>query len=236
MPSRTRLTMYEELLLLALDDRKGTTGMSAWHGTAMGGAILAELVLAGALRIGTDKKKLVDAEPGFQIDDPLLADCLRLVQGAKRRRKGSDWVLKFSGLKDLRNRAARDLVTKGVLNEETDKVLGLFTRRKFPARDGGPEAELIARISDAVLTDSDRVDARTMIVTVIAQATELLPRAVDKKLLKTRKARLKQLAEGQVATGAAAGAAAEAVAAARAAQAAVMAAMIATTAATAATS
>lgn len=236
MPSRTHLTMYEELLLLALDDRKGTTGMNAWHATAMGGAILAELVLAGALRIGTDKKKLVDAEPGFQVDDPLLADCLRLVQGAKRRKKGSDWVLKFSGLKDLRNRAARGLVTKGVLNEETDKVLGLFTRRKFPARDGGPEAELIARISNAVLTDSDRVDARTMIVTVIAQATELLPRAVDKKLLKTRKARLKQLAEGQVATGAAAGAAAEAVAAARAAQAAVMAAMIATTAATAATS
>lgn len=232
MPARKRLLMHEELLLLALDDRKGTTGMSAWHTTAMAGAIMAELALLGAVRIGTDKKKLVDAEPGFQIDDPLLSDCLRLVQAAKRRKKASDWVLKFSGLKDLQKRVARGLVTRGVLNEETDKVLGLFTRRKYPARDGGPELELIERLREAVLTDTDRVEPRTMVVAVIAQATELLPRAIDKKLLKTRKARLKQLAEGQVAGSVAANATREAVAAAQAAQAAVLAAVVATTAAT----
>lgn len=232
MPARIRLTMHEELLLLALDDRKGTTGMSAWHATAMGGAILAELALMGAVRIGTDKKKLVDAEPGFQVDDPLLSECLRLVQTAKRRKRGADWVQKFAGLKDLKNRVARGLVSRGVLNEEADKVLGLFTRRTFPARDGGPEQELIARLREAVLTDTERVEPRTMIVAVIAQATELLPRAIEKKLLKTRKARLKQLAEGRIAMGAGAAAASEAVAAARAAQAAVLAAVVATTAAT----
>ncbi len=232
MPARARLTMYEELLLLALDDRKGTTGMSAWHATAMGGAILAELALLGAVRIGEDKKKLVDAEPGFTVADPLLAECLQLVRTAKRRRKGSDWVLKFAGLKDLKNRVARGLVARGVLNEETDKVLGLFTRRKYPARDGGPEHELVTRLREAVLTDTDRVEPRTMVVAVIAQATELLPQAIDKKLLKTRKARLKQLAEGEATRGAGAAAAGEAVAAARAAQAAAMAAIIATTTAT----
>ncbi len=232
MPARSRLQMHEELLLLALDDRKGTTGMSAWHTTAMAGAILAELALRGAVHIGEDKKKLVDAEPGFQLDDPLLAECLGLVQTAKRRKRASEWVSKFAGLKDLQKRVARGLVSRGVLNEETDKVLGLFTRRTFPARDGGPEAELIARLREAVLTDTDRVEPRTMVVAVIAQATELLPRAIDKKLLKTRKARLKQLAEGEIATGAGVAAAREAVAAARAAQAAVLAAVVATTAAT----
>lgn len=230
MPARYHLKMYEELLLLALDDRKGTTGMSSWVTTAIGGAVLAELVLLGVLHIGTDKKKLVDAEPGAQVDDPLLSECLKLVQTAKRRKRGSDWALKFAGLKDLKNRVARGLVTKGVLNESGDKVLGLFPRVIFPARDGGPEQALIARLNEAVLTDTDRVEARTMIVAVIAQATSLLEKAVDKKQLKGRKARLKQLAEGQVV----AGAAAEAVAAACAAQAAVVAVLLATTAATSA--
>lgn len=228
MPARTSLTMYEEILLLALDDRKGTTHMSSWHTTAMAGAILAELALLGAITIGTDKKKLVDAAPGALVADPLLAECLEQVRTAKRRKRGADWVLKFAGLKDLRNRVARGLVAKGVLNEDHDKVLGLFTRTIFPERDGGPEQELARRLQEAVLGDGDSVDARTMIVAVVANATSLLERAVDKKQLKGRKARLKQLAAGQLA----AGATAEAVAAAQAAQAAVMIAVMAATAAT----
>lgn len=232
MRTRSTLTMYEEILLLALDDRKGTTGMSSWHTTAMGGAILAELVLMGKLSIGTDKKKLVDADPAAQVDDPLLAECLRLVQTAKRRRRGADWVQKFAGLKDLKNRAARGLVARGILNEASDKVLGIFPRVTFPARDGGPEQELVGRLREAVLTDSDRVEPRTMVVAAVGHATGLLEKAVEKKLLKGRKARLKQLTEAQV-TG---GATAEAVAAVQAVQTAVMVAIIASSAATTASS
>jgi hypothetical protein len=228
MPAKIKLTLYEEILLLALDDRKGTAAMDSGHANAMGGAILAELVLLGALRIATDKKKLVDAEPGMQVDDPLLAECLALVQNAKRRKSAVDWVMKFAGVKDLKNRAARGLVTWGVLNESRDKVLGIFPRAIFPARDPGPEQALIERLRQAVLTDDDRVDERTLVVAVIANATSLLPKAIDKKLLKGRKVRLKQLAEGHL-VGAAT---AEAVQAAQA----VAAAMVAITAATAATS
>ncbi len=230
MSAKISLTLYEEMLLLALDDRKGTTGMSAWHTTAMGGVILAELVLMGKLHIGTDKKKMVDAEPGAQVDDPLLSECLRLVQDAKRRKRGSEWVAKFAGLKDLRNRAARGLVSKGVLNESNDKVLGIFPRTIFPTRDGGPEQALVARLTDAVMGDSDRIDPRTMVVVAVANATALLEKAIPKKDLKGRKARLKQLSEGQLA----AGATGEALQAVQAAQAAVAAALIATTVATSA--
>jgi golgi phosphoprotein 3 len=199
MPAKPKLTMYEELLLLALDDRKGTAGMDTSHLHAMGGAILAELVLLGALRIADDKKKLVDAVPGIRVDDPLLAECRDLVQAAKRRKRAVEWVQKFCGLKDLKNRVARGLVAKGVLNEAQDRVLGIFPRTVFPARDGGPEEALRERLRQAVLGDSDRIDERTLVVTVIAHATALLPKVIDKKLLKTRKARLKQLGEGTLA-------------------------------------
>jgi hypothetical protein len=199
MPAAAKLTMYEELLLLALDDRKGTSAMGGMHTLAMGGAVLAELVLLGAVRIGEDKKQFVDAEPGTQVADPLLAECLALVTTAKKRRRAVEWVQKFSGLKDFNKRVARGLVAKGVLNEEQDLVLGIFPRTVFPARDGGPEQDLIRRLERAVMTDDDRVDERTLVIAIVAQATALLERAVDKKQLKTRKARLKQLAEGHLA-------------------------------------
>lgn len=227
MTAGIKLTLYEEILLLALDDRKGTSAMDSAHANAMGGAILAELALLGALRIAADKKKLVDAEPGRQVDDPLLAECLLLVQNAKRRKSAVDWVMKFASLKDLKNRTARGLVSKGVLNESRDTVLGIFPRTVFPARDAGPEQALIERLRQAVLTDDERVDERTLVVVVIAHATSLLSRAIDKKLLKGRKARLKQLAEGHLAGSATA----EAV---QAAQAAMVAIIAATTAASAA--
>jgi len=231
MPAKPRLTMYEEILLLALDDRKGTAAMESGHANAMGGAILAELMLLGALKIDTvKKKKFVDAEPGAQVDDPLLAECLDLVRTAKRRKTAVDWVFKFAGVKDLKNRVARGLVGKGVLSEEHDKVLGIFPRTKFPERDPGPEQALIERLRQAVLTDADKVDERTLVVAVIANATAMLQRVIGKKELKARKARLKVLAEGQLAGAATA----EAVAAAQAA--ALMAIVAATVATTAATS
>lgn len=199
MATTISLTLYEEVLLLALDDEKGTTAVESGHDLGIGGAMLAELMLLDALRIGVDKKKLVDAVPRARVDDKLLAECLALVTAAKRRRSASDWVQKFAGLKDLKNRVARGLVVKGVLTEDRDRVLGIFPRTIYPARNPGPERAMIVRLERAVLTDTDRVDERTLVIVAIARATDLLKKAIDKKLLKTRKARLKQLAEGQLA-------------------------------------
>lgn len=229
MAARNRLMLHEELLLLALDDSKGTSGVGSQHGIAMGGAILAELVLRRAVRLTTEKKKrFVEIDPGAQVDDALLGECLSLVRQAKRRRQASEWVMKFAGLKNLKKRVAHGLVVRGVLGEEQDRVLGIFPRTVFPERDPGPERDLIERLRRAVLDDTGRVDERTLVVAVIAGATSLLERAVDKKQLKARKERMKQLAEGQ-GVGAAT---AEAIQAAQAAAA--VAVMIATTAATSA--
>jgi len=49
----TKLSMHEQLMLLALRDEKGTLDSRAgMHGYALGGEILAELVLAGRITLG----------------------------------------------------------------------------------------------------------------------------------------------------------------------------------------
>ena len=73
MSAAARLPIYEEILLLALDDDKGTTSLDSTFGTAMGGAMLAELAMLGAITIGKDKKREIKAVRGVRPDDPLLA-------------------------------------------------------------------------------------------------------------------------------------------------------------------
>ncbi|MCP4571307.1 MAG: GPP34 family phosphoprotein [bacterium] len=199
MSTRASLTLYEEILLLALDDDKGTTEMGGMYVNAMGGAILAELVLVGALVAGKTKKDPVTAVKGVTVDDEILAECLAKVLDEKKPKKAVHWVQKFAGLKDLRNRAARGLVQKRVLAEASDKVLGIFPRTIFPENDPGPEQELRARLKRAVFTSTQDVDARTIVVVAMAQATGMLGKIFDKKKLKERKQRLEKLTSGQVA-------------------------------------
>jgi len=199
MKAQDRLPIYEEILLLALDDDKGTTGMGAMFANAMGGAVLAELAMLGALKVGKDKKAPVTAVAKAPVTDPLLAECLALVAAEKKPKKAVHWVTKFAGLKDLKHRTARQLVDKGVLDETSDKVLGIFPRTIYPESDAGPERELRDRLKKAVFTSTSQVEARTIVVVALAQAAGMLPQIFDKKKLKTRKQRLEKLTSGQVA-------------------------------------
>ena len=198
MTAAARLPMYEEILLLALDDDKGTTGLESTFPMAMGGAMLAELAMTGAVRIGKDKKREVTAVRGARIDDPLLAECLARIQDEKKTKKAAHWVQKFSSTKDLKNRAARQLVDKGVLKEDADKVLGIFPRTIYPESDGGPEKELRDRLYWAIFTSAHDIDPRTVVVTSLLHGTNMLPKVFDKKKLKGRKQRLEKLTSGHV--------------------------------------
>lgn len=194
-----KLPLYEEILLLALDDDKGTTPLESMFKTTMGGAILAELVLEGAITIDDDKKRKVHSVPAARVDDPILAECLELIREKDKPKAAGTWVQKFASLKDLRNRAARQLVDKGVLAEDEGTVLKIFKRVIFPERDGGPERDLRDRMEKAIFTYSSEIEPRTIIIVALANTTGMLKQVFDKKRLKEQKQRLEDLTSGQIA-------------------------------------
>ena len=224
------LTLPEEVLLLALDDEKGTAGFGSTHGYALGGAILAELLLRGRVRIdeeGKRKKWVVAVDGVGGTGEPLLDEALARVRSAKRRGSPGTWVQRFSSTRGLQERLARRLCQRGVLRAEEKDVLLFFRRKTWPTMDPAPERALRERVRHAVVSD-DELDARTLVLTALAKAGGLLKAAVDAKTIKGRKARLESITDGQ-----AAGAATqEAVQAAQAA--AMIATMVATTVATSA--
>ena len=199
MPSsRHDLHLHEQLLLLVLRDRKGTVDYRAgFYNLAMGGAMLAELALAGLIRIDEDKKARVDAVPGASRPrDEIMAEGLERVRNSRRRRRASAWVQTFGNLKRLRHRTALGLCRRGILRTTESQILLVFTRKLYPTIDPGPERKLIARLRDAIMGDSE-IDPSIGVLISLAHATGSLRIHFERKELKARKARLKAISAGE---------------------------------------
>jgi len=194
------LHLYEEVMLLALRDEKGTIESGTMYQFAIGGAILAELILDG--KIGIDeRRKRKYAVPGdsARTGDELLDECLGKIRDARRRSQLQGWVAKFAGLSKLKHRVAGSLVRKGILQLEEDLILGLFTRKVYPEINPKPEEEIRDRLRRAIFTDEPDVDPRTVVLLSLAKSGNLLQVAFGRKELKSRKDRIEAIVNGEVA-------------------------------------
>jgi hypothetical protein len=200
MLTKDGLHLYEEIMLLALRDEEGTVASGAMYNYAVGGAILAELLLEQRLRIEEPKKnrKLVTLASRTPVGDELIDECLERIAGAKRRKRPETWVSHFSSIKQLKHRVATRLCQRGILKADEDKILLLFTRKIYPEINPEPERRMIERLRHAIFTDAEGIDPRTMVLVSLASATSILPAVFTKKDLKARKKRIKQVVNGEV--------------------------------------
>ncbi len=198
MNRETPLFLYEEILLLSLREADGTVETGAWYHQALSGAFISELLLEERIRISKDGKKITEVQDSTPLQNPLLDECLKTIAGSEKGKSISHWMNKFSGLKDLKHRAASGLCRRNILRADEDKVLLFFSRTIYPEIDPRPENELKDRMGKVIFSESRDVDARTAVLISLSNQTGLLQKAFDKKSLKERKERLKQIAEGDV--------------------------------------
>jgi hypothetical protein len=186
----------EDLLLLLLDDEKGTA-TSSYVDVALGGAVLLELALAEAVtvreRTSIWSGAKVVATPGAVVDDPVLAAGLATV--AERERSASDLVNRLG--KGVKAVLAERLAARGLLQRQDDKVLGLFPRTRWLAADTAHEVEVRRRLS-AVLVQGVEPDARTGALVALLASVDKAPASVDHEGVPKRdvRRRAKEVAEG----------------------------------------
>jgi len=198
MKTNDSLSLPEEILLLALRDEEGTIEMGSMYTYAIGGAVLAELVMRNRVRLESHgKKRLVALNDPKPIDKPFLDDCLIQVRESRKKRSAQDWVTRFANTKQLKDRLATQLCEQGILRADEDKVLLLFTRRIYPEVDSGPERELVERLHQAISSYSNDLAPRTVALVSLAHHAGLLKNAFDKKDLKDRKRRIEQIINGE---------------------------------------
>jgi len=199
MSTNQQQYLHEEIMLLALKDEGGAIASGTNYRFALAGAVLAELLLSERIAVEERKKKkyavLKDSTP---LGDPVIDECLEKVANSKKNQQLQTWVSRFSGLKDLKNRVARSLVQRGILRADEDKVLLLFTRKVYPEVNPEPERKMIERLREAVFTEAEDIDPRTVVLVSLADSTGLLKVIFDKKDLKAHKKRIEQVVNGDV--------------------------------------
>ncbi|WFE95620.1 GPP34 family phosphoprotein [Micromonospora sp. WMMD987] len=193
------LTLAAELVLLAYDD-EGVNRLGRPHlDYGLSGAVLLELALAGRVEVVDDRLVVTDPTPtGHQVLDAALAE----VAADGRRRRPKDWISRLA--KGLPDRVLAGLVDAGVLRRESDRVLLVFPRTRYPSPTGAePVAETAARqrMVDALLADGP-VEARTAALLGLTRAVGL-DRKLFRELPKERlKARTTEIAAGDWASAA----------------------------------
>jgi len=195
---RDGLYFHEEIMLISLHDQSGTVEFGAWYSQAVGAAVLAELLIAEKIEVEEGKKHLVYLLDDRPMGEPVIDECLAKIANSKRRASASTWIGRFAGLKHLKHRVAQGLCRRGILREDEDKVLLLFSRKIYPEVNPVPERELIDRLHEAIFTDREPIDLRTVVVVSLAKTCDLLKYPFDKKELKARKQRIEQLCNGDL--------------------------------------
>ena len=199
MQNSNKLYLYEAILLLALKDKEGTFfPMSNYH-FALGGALLAELLLRKKISL-TEKWKAKYAEVINMalVGDPIIDECLEMMKKSKRKARIETWVNRFSNLKHLKHRVAEKLCQQGILHAEEDTVLLLFKRKIYPEINPEPERKIISQLKELVFTENENIDPETVILLSIAKSTNLLGTFLTKQELKEKKNRIKQIVNGEV--------------------------------------
>ncbi len=197
MPKRSPLFLYEEIMLLALRDKEGTVA-TQYIGPVIAGAVLAELLFGGRVKVSADRKQIVELSSTAPMGDPVIDECLTTIAASSSRRGLKGWVEKLARFK-LSQKVALQLVERGIVRAEERKVLLIFSRQVYPEISPVPERAIVKRLQSAIFTEMANVTPRTAVLVALADGAGLLARTFGKREVKLRKKRIAAIVAGSVA-------------------------------------
>lgn len=188
------ITFAEELLLLALNDQKGTfiemPTMSLEYGLV--GAILMELALKNKIDTDTKHLFLVDGSP---TGDAVFDKVLDLIKQEPDNKKALFWVKKIANeLTNLQAVLLDRLISKKILTKKKHKILWVFCKRCYPVIDNKEEKEVKTRIRDLVLNQEIPAPRDVVLISLI-DSCNLTKELFDKSELEEAEPRMKMIAK-----------------------------------------
>jgi hypothetical protein len=192
----TPYLIAEDLLLLLLDDESGKVAPSDSAEPALGGAVLAELAILGAVTIDERTSRFWSPKvrvTGSAPDDRVLADAVQVV--SEKERTAQDLVARLG--KGLVKTLGDRLADRGILERRESRLLGMLPRTRWPAADSTHEAAVRQALT-SVLVQGTTPDARTGALVAVLSAIDRTHKVVDHDGLSRRevKKRAKEVTEG----------------------------------------
>jgi len=186
------LTFAEEIMLLLLDDERGTLIPipDASLKCALSGAVLMDLALANRVDSDLERLFVVDKTP---TGDPILDPSLAKLAAGPTDKDAKYWVqtLAADG-EDIREAALASLVARGVLRREDEKFLWVFATRRYPAVDGKADREVKLRLMGVLLGD-DIPDPHDIALLCLADACGIFDELLGERELEAARPRIEQV-------------------------------------------
>ena len=165
------LTFAEEILLLALDDEKGTLLPLPVEvlNYALAGAILMELAFQN--RVDSDPTHLIVLDTR-KTGEPFLDGVLEEIAAKKSLTIREALYLVVARSKEILERTLQSLVDKGILERQEHRLFWVLKTRRYPLIDDKKETEVRTRIRSVVL-DEEFPGPRDVVLINLMDACEL---------------------------------------------------------------
>jgi len=185
------LTIPEEITLLTIDDKGGITPSSKTFDAVLAGSILMDLAIQN--RIDSDLKHMIlvsDKPTG----NAVLDDMLQFVFLDKQAKEPSYWISQI-GLRtdEIIENILAGLVVKKVIKVENQKVLWMFSTRRYPVVGDKEVKEVKSRVRDLVFS-KDLPDLRDIVIISLAFYGSLLGLIFTDEEINNNLLRIEQIA------------------------------------------
>ena len=164
--NKPNLNLIDKLVLLALDDVKGTfISDSMVFGYCIAGAVLFELSIKERIQIVENKVQITNSE---KLNDEVLDYCLHIISDSKKERKINHWI-ELIGNKEgaLQKKALDKLISLEIIEEKENKILWVFTNRKYPTKNELPEKTIRQRLHDIIINKSKAEMDEIMLISLV---------------------------------------------------------------------
>jgi hypothetical protein len=186
------LTMLEEVVLLAVDERNGGLRSMREYSTAYAlvGAVFFDLALAGKIDTDTEDVQIVNRTPtGNGTLDHVLAH----MAARPDLKTVESWIEEiFHKRGDLEGEALDSLIARGILRHEKSKLLWIIDVERFPLVDNKPQQHVRLRLANAILSDQIP-ETRDIMLVAIAEPCGLLPYVLSEDTIELRRTRINML-------------------------------------------
>src|SRR3954447_7592295 len=186
------LTMLEEVVLLAVDERNGGLRSTREFSTAYAlvGAVFFDLALARKIDSDTEEIQIIDTTP---TGNATLDGVLEHMTKRPDLKTVTGWIEEiFQQRDDLEGEALGSLIAQGILRHEKSKLLWIIDVERFALMDNKPQQHTKLRLASAILTD-EIPRTRDIMLVSIAEPCGLLGYVLSEAAMSSRRQRIQLL-------------------------------------------
>lgn len=194
------LSLPQALMVLSLESNGAIRGQERLA-YSLAGACLAELNIRGRIRVDGERSAGLLRVAGHKVyidsDEPTnLRSCDYMLERIAEKEEQAPQRCIQQVFRKTQPLVLEELLSGGVVRRKMERSMGLFPVARYPLTRGAPKEELTRGLIGVIRGESVPTE-RTAALTVFADSAGLLRRLVPEMDKQERKARVKELGEGQ---------------------------------------